>query len=124
MRTVLISLKHLYLFLTWFAMIYSEDQTEFDEKKGYEEKIYDGDSDSLSEWMESTEITISTVNIANYRKKVESYIWQLGDHITIHKHKFNKEISSVDSRELEEMIFKGDLGSKEDFIKIYGSVFS
>lgn len=46
-------------------------------------------------------------------------LWQHEDHISIHKLQYNKAISSVDISELEKMIFTGDLGSKEDFIKAY-----
>ena len=79
--------------------------------------VYTDFEDEILDVKESLEIAFGTVNIVNYRKKVEAYIRQHEDHITIHKLKYNKAITSVDIRELEKMIFAGDLGSKEDFIK-------
>ncbi|MCK5672049.1 MAG: hypothetical protein KAH95_01660, partial [Spirochaetales bacterium] len=83
--------------------------------------VYTDFEDEILDVKESPEITFGTVNIANYRKKVESYILQHEDNIVIHKLKFNLAITSVDIRELEKMIFAGDLGSKEDFVKAYGT---
>ena len=83
--------------------------------------VYTDFEDEILGVIDSPEISFGTVNIANYRKKVETYIRQHEDHLTIYKLKYNQNVTSVDIRELEKMIFAGELGSKEDFIKAYGS---
>ncbi len=83
--------------------------------------VYTDFKDEIMEVKESPGISFGTVNISNYRKKVETYIRQHEDHITIHKLKYNETVTSVDIKELEKIIFAGDLGSREDFIKAYGT---
>lgn len=63
----------------------------------------------------------SKEDMAQYRKKVEHFLQEHKDHITIQKLRFNKPLTSTDIEELERMLFEsGEVGSKDKFIKAYG----
>lgn len=55
----------------------------------------------------------------NYRKKVEFYLKEHSDRISVYKLRNNKKLSEVDLKELERILWT-ELGSKEDYIKEYG----
>lgn len=56
-----------------------------------------------------------------YKRKVEQYIRQQRNHITIHKLRNNIQITHEELDILESMLFEqGEIGSKEEFIKVYG----
>jgi type I restriction enzyme R subunit len=56
-----------------------------------------------------------------YRNKVEFYLQEKRHHITIHKLVNNIQITNTELEALEKMLFEqGALGTKEEFIKVYG----
>jgi len=56
-----------------------------------------------------------------YRKKVEFYLKEQRNHITIHKLTNNIQITNSELEELEKLLFEqGAIGTKEEFIKAYG----
>ncbi len=56
-----------------------------------------------------------------YKRKVEQYLKQHSNHITIHKIRNNIQITKVELGELERMLFEqGELGTKDEFVKAYG----
>lgn len=56
-----------------------------------------------------------------YRKKVEFYLKEKRNHITIHKLINNIQITNGELEELEKMLFEqGAIGTKEEFTKAYG----
>jgi len=56
-----------------------------------------------------------------YKKKVEFYLNEKRNHMTIHKIVSNVQITHSELAELEKMLFEqGDIGTKEEFIKAYG----
>lgn len=59
-------------------------------------------------------------DLKNYRKKVEFYLKEHSDRISVYKLKNNKKISEADLKELERILWT-ELGSKEDYIKEYGN---
>ena len=76
--------------------------------------------DELSDVEESGETKTDQSYLRNYRKRVESFIRDNQDHLTIHKLNTNVPITLTDIRELEWILFEGDLGTKEDYFKEYG----
>lgn len=59
------------------------------------------------------------VNLQNYRKKVEHYLKQHQDNLSVFKLRNNKPLTEADVRELERILWT-ELGSREDYIKEYG----
>lgn len=55
----------------------------------------------------------------NYRKKVEFYLKQHEDNISVYKIRNNKVLTQSDMQELERILWC-ELGSKEDYVKEYG----
>lgn len=56
-----------------------------------------------------------------YKRKVEQYLKQHSNHITIHKIRNNIQITKGELGELERMLFEqGELGTKDEFVKAYG----
>ena len=55
----------------------------------------------------------------NYRKKVEFYLKEHSNRISVYKLRNNKQLTEVDLKELERILWT-ELGSKEDYIKEYG----
>ncbi len=58
-------------------------------------------------------------DLKNYRKKVEFYLKEHIDKLSVYKLKNNKKLTETDLRELERILWT-ELGSKEDYIKEYG----
>lgn len=58
-------------------------------------------------------------DLKNYRKKVEFYLKEHSDRISVYKLRNNKQLSEGDIKELERILWQ-ELGSKEDYIKEYG----
>ena len=90
--------------------------------KGEEKKIvYTNFEDELGEAEENDGFVLTDASLANYRAKMEKYIRAHEDHMAIQKLKLNKPITSVDVDQLEKMLFsESDLGTREDFIRVYG----
>jgi type I restriction enzyme R subunit len=56
-----------------------------------------------------------------YKRKVEQYLKQNSNHLTIHKIRNNIQITSGELIELEQMLFEqGEMGTKEEFVKAFG----
>lgn len=56
-----------------------------------------------------------------YKRKIEQYLKEQSNNITIHKLRNNIPITKGELHELERMLFKqGSIGTKEDFIQAYG----
>ena len=58
-------------------------------------------------------------DLKNYRKKVEFYLKEHSDRLSVYKLKNNKKLSQADLKELERILWT-ELGSKDDYIKEYG----
>ncbi len=58
-------------------------------------------------------------DLRNYRKKVEFYLKEHSDKISVYKLRNNKQLSEGDLKELERILWQ-ELGSKEDYVKEYG----
>lgn len=60
-------------------------------------------------------------DLETYRNRVEQYLRQNKEHLTIHKLRTNQPITQAEIDALEAMLFsQGELGTKEDFVKVYG----
>ena len=75
-------------------------------------------SDILSEPVEGTPI-FSSDEFKNYQKKVEFYLKEHSDIISVYKLKHNKKLTEADLKELERVLWT-ELGSKSDYEKEYG----
>jgi len=60
------------------------------------------------------------IGLQSYRDRVESYVRNHNDHVVIQKLKRNKPITAMDLNTLETILFDGEIGTKEDYIKTYG----
>lgn len=58
-------------------------------------------------------------DLQNYKKKVEFYLKEHEDNISVYKLRNNKKLNASDMKELERILWS-ELGSKEDYIKEYG----
>lgn len=82
-------------------------------------KIYYTDfTDTIAD-MNEGEPLYQINDLKNYRKKVEFYLKEHSDRISVHKLKNNKQLSAVDLQELERILWQ-ELGSREDYVKEYG----
>lgn len=60
-------------------------------------------------------------NLETYKRKVEQYLKQQSNHLTIHKIRNNIQITKGELVELEHILFEqGALGTKEEFVKAFG----
>jgi type I restriction enzyme R subunit len=56
-----------------------------------------------------------------YKRKVEQYLKENSQHLTINKLRNNIQITKFELEALEQMLFEqGEIGTKEEFIKVYG----
>lgn len=82
-------------------------------------KIYYIDfEDKISEPVEGEPIYTSN-DLKNYRKKVEFYLKEHEDNLSVYKLRNNKKLNESDMKELERILWN-ELGSKEDYEKEYG----
>lgn len=82
-------------------------------------KIYYTDfTDTIVAAVEGAPVYDSS-DLRNYRKKVEFYLKEHSDKISVYKLRNNKQLSEGDLKELERILWQ-ELGSKEDYIKEYG----
>ncbi len=58
-------------------------------------------------------------DLKNYRKKVEFYLKEHEDNLSVYKLRNNKRLSEADMKELEKILWS-ELGSREDYEKEYG----
>ncbi len=61
----------------------------------------------------------ASANLKNYRKKVEFYLKEHEENISVYKLKNNKKLNEADMKELERILWT-ELGSKDDYVKEYG----
>lgn len=79
---------------------------------------YTNFTDTIIDSIEGEPIYEGT-DLKNYRKKVEFYLKEHSDRISVYKLRNNKKLSEADLKELERILWN-ELGSKEDYIKEYG----
>lgn len=82
-------------------------------------KIYYTDfTDTITDAVEGEAIYASE-DLKNYKKKVEFYLKEHSNNLSVYKLKNNLRLSESDLKELEHVLWK-ELGSKEDYQKEYG----
>ena len=82
-------------------------------------KIYYTDfKDTISDAVEGEPIFMSD-DLKNYKKKVEFYLKEHSNNLSVYKLKHNMRLTQTDLKELENVLWK-ELGSKEDYRKEYG----
>ena len=59
------------------------------------------------------------IHLKNYKKKVEFYLKEHADNLSVYKLRNNLRLTSGDMKSLEDILWK-ELGSKEDYQKEYG----
>lgn len=98
------------------------DLVKFIDKERKQETVYTDMEDELGEGSELNDFIVKDPSLKNYRLKVEKYIRENQNHITIHRLKNNQPITGADLVALENILFadKTGMGSKEDFYASYG----
>ena len=86
--------------------------------KGVRPKYYTNFTDEMSEAVEGGPVYTGN-DLKNYRKKVEFYLKEHEDHLSVYKLRNNKKLNETDMKELERILWT-ELGSKEDYVKEYG----
>ncbi len=82
-------------------------------------KIYYTDfEDKISDGVEGDPLYTAN-ELQNYRKKVEFYLKEHEDNLSVYKLRNNKKLNETDMKELERILWN-ELGSREDYIKEYG----
>ena len=93
------------------------DLIQYIDKK--RKKIYYTDfEDQISEGAEGEPI-YTTNELTDYRKKVEFYLKEHADNLSVYKLRNNKKLNGTDMKELERILWN-ELGSREDYTKEYG----
>lgn len=93
------------------------DLIKFLEKDTYT-IYYTNFQDTIVEEQEGEAIYASN-DLKNYRKKVEFYLKEHQDNLSVYKLRSNKKLSSSEMQELERILWK-ELGTREDYEKEYG----
>lgn len=78
--------------------------------------------DEFGENIKEFELVKNFNDLDAYKRKVEQFLREQKNHLTIYKLRNNVPITQAELDELERMLFQqGSLGSKEEFIKAYGA---
>lgn len=97
------------------------DLVKFIDSDGGRERVYTDFEDEIGEGMVVEEFSTSYGDLTNYKLKVESFVRNNTDHITIRRLMTNQPITSSDLAGLEQILFAKEVaGSKEQFEKAYG----
>jgi len=98
------------------------DLVKFIDKQKKQETVYTDLEDEIGAGKEHGGLVAKDPTLKNYRLKVEKYIRENQNHITIHRLKNNQPITGADLKALEDILFsvKTGMGSKEDFYASYG----
>lgn len=83
-----------------------------------QEPVYTGIDDKIIDAKKGEPIYASN-DLKNYKKKVEFYLKEHSDNISVYKLRNNKKLNETDMKELERILWT-EIGSKEDYIKEYG----
>ncbi len=86
--------------------------------KLYRPIVYTDFTDTIIDAKEGDPIYASN-DLKNYKKKVEFYLKEHNDNISVYKLRNNKKLNESDMKELERILWN-ELGSKEDYVKEYG----
>lgn len=94
---------------------------KFLDKGKTKESVFTDFKDALGEVVISKSALIDSVyDLQNYKLKVEKYIRENQNHVTIHKIKHNIQITSKDIKALEQILFdKEKFGTKETYEKAF-----
>lgn len=77
--------------------------------------------DEIEKNITEVDIVYGNNELDAYKRKVENYLREHSNHITIHKLCNNLPITQGELQILEQMLFEqGELGNKEAFVKVYG----
>ncbi|HKK81749.1 MAG TPA: type I restriction-modification enzyme R subunit C-terminal domain-containing protein, partial [Prolixibacteraceae bacterium] len=72
--------------------------------------------------VEEIDIIPSYTSMQSYRERVERYIKQHKDHLVIHKIRKNQQITPDELKQIENILFKSEIGTKEEYQKEYGDM--
>jgi type I restriction enzyme, R subunit len=83
--------------------------------------VFTNFEDELGEAEERHTLVKSDASMAEYRKRVQRFIHEHKDHVTIRRLRNNEPISRADAEALEDILFSdGGPISRDDFEKLYG----
>jgi type I restriction enzyme R subunit len=98
------------------------DLIKFLDKGGPREKVYTDFEDELGAVTEVPDLIRPSPGLQNYRLKVERFIREHEDHVTIHRLKINQPITATDIAGLEAILFaENGPCTKADFQQTYGN---
>ena len=91
-----------------------------DREEGYTD-VFTNFEDEIGEACEEYQLVKSDANLAEYRKRVQRFINDNNDHLTIHRLKNNEPISKTDIRVLEDILFAdGGPVTRTEYEALYG----
>ena len=84
--------------------------------------VYTSFTDELNtgeiSWREP--ISMSNLGLESYKKRIESFVREHKNHLVIHKLYQNEPITAEELHKLEELLFQGELGTRQDYESHYG----
>jgi type I restriction enzyme R subunit len=84
--------------------------------------VYTDFEDIIGPAVEITGIVQPDENLNDYREKVEAYVRNNQEHITIYRLKHNLPITGLELEELERMLFENSgLERREDLVRVFGT---
>ena len=97
------------------------DLIKFVDKEEGETDVFTNFEDELGEASEEHQLVKSDTNLAEYRKRVQRFINDNNDHLTIYRLKNNEPISKIDIQALEDILFaEGGPVSRDEYQVVYG----
>ncbi len=84
-----------------------------------ERKIYYTDFKDEMVGAKEGEAIYNVNDLGNYKKRVEHYLKEYEDNLPIYKLKNNEELTQSDIKYFEQILWE-ELGSKDDYIQVYG----
>lgn len=86
-----------------------------------QEKVYTSFEDELNgDKIQFRDVVQQYQNLKGYRDRVERYLRENKDHLVIYKITHNQPITKDELLQLESILFDGNVGTKEEYVKEYG----
>ena len=103
------------------ARVQLRDLIRFVDPRSGREQVYTDFTDQLGDAQEVNNLVVADPGLANYRLKVERFIRDHQDHITIQRLMNNEPVTPMDIKGLEQILFGEDgVGTREQYKKEFG----
>lgn len=84
--------------------------------------VYTNFEDSLEQFKDVKSVYLGDTRLKTYKERLELCVLEHKDNIVVHKLNTNEPITALELVQLEKIIFREDVGGKDEYLKEYGDL--